>query len=363
MKLTMTKAVLARELNLANEVIDRKNTIPILAYTLMDATTADVSIATTNLTEWLRASIAAEIERPGRVVLPVDLMHRLIGGFSDGPITIDVSKDAVKVTSGQSVTKFPTLPPEDFPMPPLSNDTLTTLPAGQLRSVFRQVRHAVRADGRYWLEGAHVVVAEGRFKGAATDGHRISEAFVSIEGKADEMEMILPSKGIDCLVKMLGIEDEDAPVHIGLGERFSSWSVGSRVLFARVLDGQFPKYQRMISSKASSVIRLDSEPLRQALRRLLVVVTKDHCKVVLEISRGEVICKSTTHLGEFSEPLSADYDGADALIALNPNYIIDAIDALDSKGLRICLAGESPVIFRPIDTDDTLCAIAAMRGE
>lgn len=364
MKFTVTKAALAKELQFADHVIDRKHTIPILQYMLVEAQGDTLKLASTSLENWLLSTITAlSVSRPGAAVIPITLLHRMVGDFSDGPIEFSVEKNTMTVTSGKASAKLPMLSVGDFPTPPVAAPAIIAAPAKTLHGLLSGVRHAVYAEISDWsLRGAYVTASNGKLSAVATDRHRVAEKSSALGAACEQFSTIVPAKAIDCLLKVLAAADDDAPVGIGLDDTRASWVVGSMALVSNSIVGEFPQVQRAIPRDTPMIVRLDSEPLQRALSRLQPLLTRDRNSVRFQVTKGELVCVAETQNGSFKEPMPVDYDGLDFEVAFQAQYVVDALDALERPSVQMCLRNVlSAVSFRPVDGDDARFSIMPTR--
>ncbi|MCC7125266.1 MAG: DNA polymerase III subunit beta, partial [Acidobacteria bacterium] len=210
MELVARKADLVRELQFFQQIVERKNTIPILANVLIEATGNEMTLLATDLEVTLRSRAEAAVEKPGAVTLPAKKLYEVVRALPDGDVTIASEKGgtSVKVSGGQFSSKMPTLPREDFPTitePP--NVTRATIKGATLAQMIAKTQFAITGeDTRYYLNGALFLLKPGQITFVATDGHRLALVHADREddGKGEEVKAILPRKALAELGRLLG---------------------------------------------------------------------------------------------------------------------------------------------------------------
>src|SRR2546425_4902668 len=200
MELVVRKNDLLRELQLFQGIVERKNTIPILANVLMDAKADHVSLLATDLEVGLRSKCAATVAKTGSVTLPAKKFYEIVKSLPDtAEIRIADDKGGVKIDADQFQSRMQTLPREDFPSLPEPGGAATAaLPRSAVKEMVAKTQFAITGeDTRYFLNGALFVLRPSEMSLVATDGHRlalVSMARDSGANSADENRAILPKK-------------------------------------------------------------------------------------------------------------------------------------------------------------------------
>jgi DNA polymerase-3 subunit beta len=247
MELVVRKNELLRELQLFQGIVERKNTIPILANVLIEATGTEVRMLATDLEVALRSHCEATVTKPGSLTLPAKKLYEIVKALPETDVRIEEDKNGVKVAADRFDSRMQTLPREDFPtLPDVTGNGRATLPRGPLKEMVAKTHFAITGeDTRYFLNGAKFVLTSNSLTLVATDGHRL--ALVEVKhptGITDEVGVILPKKTLLELGKLLA--DGEGDVLFESGENHLFFEVGGRVLISRMIDGQFPAYERVI---------------------------------------------------------------------------------------------------------------------
>src|SRR5438874_12327079 len=203
MELVVRKNDLLRELQLYQGIVERKNTIPILANVLMEAKGDQVSFLATDLEVGLRSKCAASVAKGGALTLPAKKFYEIVKSLPETDIRIAEDKGGVKVAADRFDSRMQTLPREDFPSLPESGGAgaapHATLPRAAIREMVAKTQFAITGeDTRYFLNGALFVLHPDSMSLVATDGHRLARVTAPREGNAkkdaEEIKAILPKK-------------------------------------------------------------------------------------------------------------------------------------------------------------------------
>ena len=214
MELVARKADLVRELQFFQQIVERKNTIPILANVLLEGTGNEVTLLATDLEVALRSRCEAAVSKPGSVTLPAKKLYEVVRALPDGDVNIETDKGGttVKVSGGQFSSKMPTLPREDFPsLPEAGGGVKATINGKSLAQMVAKTQFAITGeDTRFYLNGAQFVLKPDDMTFVATDGHRLALVNVKHEGaKGDDIKAILPRKTLAELGRLLAEGDNN----------------------------------------------------------------------------------------------------------------------------------------------------------
>jgi DNA polymerase III subunit beta len=357
MELVVRKNDLLRELQLFQGIVERKNTIPILANILMEAKGDQVSFLATDLEVGLRSHCAASVTKSGALTLPAKKFYEIVKSLPETDIRIAEDKGGVKVAADRFDSRMQTLPREDFPTLPESNGAPSaTLPRSSLREMVSKTQFAITGeDTRYFLNGALFVLRPEGMTLVATDGHRLALVSVPLAGKAgkdaEEVKAILPKKTLGELSRLLVEGDDD--VRYERGENHLFFDVGGRLLISRMIDGQFPAFERVIPKGNDKHIEFDRDRLTNAVKRVALLSNERSRAVKIQIEKGKVeVTSSSPDVGEAKETLPVDYSGAAMQICFNAQYVLDFLAAVSSDVVSLDLKDEvSQAVMKPVGAE------------
>ena len=357
MELVVRKNDLLRELQLFQGIVERKNTIPILANVLMEAKGEEVRFLATDLEVALRSKCQATIAKGGSLTLPAKKFYEIVRSLPETDIRIAEDKGGVKVAADRFDSRMQTLPREDFPTLPESAGTPSaTLPRNSVKEMVAKTQFAITGeDTRFFLNGALFVLKPHEMSLVATDGHRLAIVTVPRAGQgrkdADEVRAILPKKTLGELGRLLNEGDGD--ITYERGENHLFFDVGGRLLISRMIDGQFPAYERVIPKGNDKHIEFERDRLTNAVKRVALLSNERSRAVKIQIDTGKVdVTSSSPDLGEAKETLPVDYTGAAMQICFNAQYVLDFLSAVSSDIVALDLKDEvSQAVMTPVGAE------------
>jgi DNA polymerase-3 subunit beta len=357
MELVVRKNDLLRELQLFQGIVERKNTIPILANVLMEAKGDQVSFLATDLEVALRSMCKAAVAKGGSLTLPAKKFYEIVKSLPETDIRIAEDKGGVKVAAERFDSRMQTLPREDFPTLPEAGKTPTaTLPRTLLREMVGKTQFAITGeDTRYFLNGALFVLRPDSMSLVATDGHRLALVTTKREGaatEADEVRAILPKKTLGELARLLTEGEED--IRYERGENHLFFDVGGRLLISRMIDGQFPAYERVIPKANDKHIEFERDRLTNAVKRVALLSNERSRAVKFQIEKGKVdVTSSSPDLGEAKETLPVEYSGAPMQICFNAQYVLDFLSVVSTDVVSLDLKDEvSQAVMKPVGAEN-----------
>lgn len=357
MELVIRKSDLLRELQLVQGIVERKNTIPILANVLIDAEGDAVTLLATDLEVGLRSRCAASVSTPGSLTLPAKKLYEIVRALPDTDVRIEGDGSSVKVSADRFDSRIQTLPREDFPkLPEASGVGAAMLARPALKEMVSKTQFAITGeDTRYFLNGALFVMKPDNLTLVSTDGHRLALVTVPRESTedvaSDDVRAILPKKTLLELGRLLG--DGDEPVSYERGENHLFFDIGGRLLISRMIDGQFPAYERVIPKGNDKMIEFERDRLTSALKRVALLSNERSRAVKFEMSKGQVdIASSSPELGEAKEVLAVDYEGDTVGICFNAQYVLDFLGVVETDSVTLEFKDEmSQAVMRPVGAE------------
>jgi DNA polymerase-3 subunit beta len=356
MELVARKADLVRELQFFQQIVERKNTIPILANVLIESTGNEVTLLATDLEVALRSRCEAAVNKPGSVTLPAKKLYEVVRALPDGDVNIETDKggNSVKVSGGQFSSKMPTLPREDFPsLPEAGGGVKATIDGKSLAQMVTKTQFAITGeDTRFYLNGAQFVLRSEDMTFVATDGHRLALMNVKHEGsKGDDIKAILPRKTLAELGRLLAEGNNN--VNYERGENHLFFEIGPRLLISRMIDGQFPAYERVVPKGNDKHVEFERDRLTQAVRRVSILSNERSRAVKMMLDKGKVeVTSSSPEFGEAREPIPVDYSGPALTICFNAQYVLDFLGVVETDVVALELKDEvSQAVMKPVGAD------------
>src|ERR1041384_5860498 len=317
MKVTVEHAALLKSIGHVHRVVERRNTIPILANLLIRAEKGKLGLKATALDLEVTETIPAEVSPGGATTVPAHMIYDIVRKLPEGSqIVLDSSGDRASLTirAGRSRFSLQTLPESDFP--DLAAGEMThkfTLAAKDLKRLIDRTQFAISTEEtRYYLNGIYLHVAGSAksqtLRAVATDGHRLAQTDLALPAGASGMPgVIVPRKTVTEVQRL--IEDNDAEVTVELSSSKIRFSIGSVVLTSKLIDGTFLDYQRVIPSGNDKELVIERKDFQAAVDRVSTVSSERGRAVKLSLSGVKLILSVTNpDSGSATEEIEVEYD-------------------------------------------------------
>jgi len=334
MKFSIQREKLLQPISQVVGVVERRQTLPVLANFLISARKGSLSITGTDMEVELITRADADVQAEGDITVParklVDIVRMLP---EDVRITAVLEGDKLTVSSGRGRYTLSTLPATEFP----ATDQVETLEIVNIqefklkRLIDKTAFAMANQDVRYYLNGLLFDFHDNDLSTVATDGHRLAICDLKASvGVAEERQLIVPRKGVLELARMLS--DSDDPVELALGKNHIRLVKGHSVFTSKLIDGRFPEYRAVIPRGTDHHVRIDRAAFIQALQRAAILSNEKYRGVRLEAADGSVriIAHNPQH-EEAVEELEAELNFDQMAIGFNVTYLLDALTALDAE--------------------------------
>ncbi len=373
MKLSISKGELLRGLSRIQAIVEKRNSMPILANVLMQATgsgeAGTLDLAATDLEVGIHGGHSAKVDEEGGLTVSAKKLFEIVRELPDETVHLESTPNsyltlrcarAEFTLAGTSAEEYPSLP---------SFDPEKTVPvqAAVLSDMIERTMYAASVDEtRYNLNGVYLEVLEdsGKIRMVATDGHRLASAdrTLSTDSSGLASGVIIPRKGIAELKRLVDEDDADE-IELAFEGNSGLARKGDVTLVMRLIEGEFPNYSQVIPRNIQRQLTLPTDSLVQALRRVALLSSERSRTVKVEISDGSLaVSSSNPDLGDAREELDIDYKGETVAIGFNARYLLDAFSALHAKEVSVALQdGLSPARIIPTDDEDTLAVVMPMR--
>jgi DNA polymerase III subunit beta len=362
MELQVARDPFLRALQLVQNIVETRQTLPILANVLMDAQEGGFHVAATDLEVGVRVAVPATIVRPGAVTLAARKLHELVRELPAQPVTLRLQENGwVQLLCGAASFRLVGLPAEEYP--PLETgdaEGWVSVDGGRLRALLARTAYAMSQDeSRPFLNGVYMLVRKGELRLVATDGHRLALARLTVETDG-EMAGIVPRKAVGEMGRVLGGSEAAS---LAIRENQFLLRTPGFVLVSKLVEGTFPSYEQVLPKAHPRRLTIERELLIAALRRVSVVADDRTRPIRLTAAPGALrLAASSQELGEAEEVLPAEFEGEELPIGFNTRYILDALVPMDGERVVIELKDSlSPGVFKSAADEDHLCVIMPMR--
>jgi DNA polymerase-3 subunit beta len=354
MKFRTQRNFLLEALSKTVPIAERRSPLPILSHILIIADQGQLTLTATDLEVGLRLILDCEVEQTGQIAVPSKKLFEITRELPSTELDVEsTDQNRIKLTSGESDFQLAVMDASDYPaFPAFENLTSASIDANKLAFMIEKTIFASSNDeSRLNLNGVLFEQNEDKMKLVATDGHRLA-LINDVVGLSLESSIIVPKKSLVELDRVL--ESVTGNVSLGFEEKNMIVSTEQFTLTMRLIDGEFPEYQRVIPQEKPQVIKVDRQQLVQALRRV-AVFTSDRNKGIEIYGQANRLEFKSTHpdLGTARDVIDVEYQGKDFNLLINVSYVLDAINSIDTDSVQLeYIMPGKPIIFRPIgDTD------------
>lgn len=366
---SIDRADLLESLSLTQGVVERRNTLPILANVLLEARgDRELSVVATDLEVHISRTCTAKVRSSGAATVGARKLYEFVRELRPGEVTLRLlDNQFIEVNSGRSRVRLVGLPATDFPAFPRGNDpdaTSISVPTEQLARLIDLTIFAVSTDEtRAHLGGVYLCGGEGAIRFVGTDGHRLALAEQPLKASwPSALGVILPRKGLSELRKILDGTEGDA--RLTAGANAVRVEHGGVEIVMRLIDGEFPNYEQVIPKSTRYQISVDKGELLSALKRVSVVASDRARGVKLSVSKDQlVVSASSPDHGEASEEIEVSYAGEEMTVGFNSRYLTDVLGVLpEGSKVDIGLSDDvSPGVIRKHDDDTYSYVVMPMR--
>lgn len=338
MKLSIAREALLKPLQSVIGVVERKQTMPILANILLVARDGGLTVTATDLEVELVAEATPEqLDVPGEITVPGRKLLDITRALPDGvQIAIQLEGDRLVIKAGRSRFVLSTLPAAEFPLVEhVEVVSRLRLPQDDVLQLLSKTQFSMaQQDVRYYLNGLMLESSKNRLRGVATDGHRLALCDIPVENQdVGSGQIILPRKGVAELNRLL---DGSGEVELAIGTNHLQARLDGIRFTSKLIDGRFPDYQRVIPSKETSTLRASREVLRGALQRAAILSNEKYRGVRLELGKDRLkIQANNPDQEEAQDEIEVEYPGEEMEIGFNVTYLLDALNVLGGEVVEI----------------------------
>jgi DNA polymerase-3 subunit beta len=355
MRFSVVKEVILDELQLLQGIVEKRNTMPILANILMTAGEDKVEMTGTDLEVGLRTHFPAKTEEPGSITVSGKKIFEIVKSLPDEKM-IDFEENddlMMEISSGKSEFKVLCLPKEDYPLVPEAKfERRVVLPMDRLQEMIDRVYFAIAQEQRYYLNGALLILKKDGIELVSTDGHRLSYTSTFVEGldPGEEVRVIVAKKSLGELRKMT-----NEAVEFDRDENNLFFRVGNRMLISRIIESKFPNFEAVIPKDNPQLLRVAKEDFTQAIRRVSLLSSERSRGVKFSISKGSLkLFSSNPEIGEARDDLEVEYKGTDIEVGFNSQYLLDFLLSIRSERIRLELKDENSAAVMKPDLDEDI---------
>jgi DNA polymerase-3 subunit beta len=370
-KISIERSDLLKAVAQAQSVVERRNTIPILANVLIEAEGSDVTFRATDLDIEVVDKAPAQVERAGATTVSATTLHEIVRKLADGALvtlTADSAAGRLTVEAGRSNFSLATLPREDFPVMASSEYASNfSVPAPVLRRLFDKSKFAISTEEtRYYLNGVYMHVSDSDggkvLRCVATDGHRLARIDADLpEGGTDMPGVIVPRKTVGEMRKLL--DDDDMIIAVSVSETKVRFATPNITLTSKVIDGTFPDYTRVIPQGNTRKMEVDAADFAKAVDRVATVSSERSRAVKLQLDEDRLVLSvNAPDSGAAEEELAVAYNDEPLEIGFNAKYLLEIASQVDRENAVFMFnSSGDPTLMREGNDHSAVYVVMPMR--
>jgi DNA polymerase-3 subunit beta len=349
MKLQVEKDVLLNGIQIVQNIVTAKATLPILSNILIETQQDSLRLTATDLDVGISCVIPVDIQESGAITIPAKRFSDIIKELPANNVSIVAKKNNLVVIETQNCQfKIMGLGREEFPkLPEFKDKEVIKLEQVGLRQMLGLTSFAASFDEtRYILNGVLFKVDKNNLTLVATDGKRLAITEEKLSQETDrDISIIVPIKTINELNRNL---KDEGTLSLVLGNNQVLFDLGKVVIISRLIEGEFPDYLQVVPPVSDNKMKIDRTEFLLAVKRAALLSTLDYQAIKLEVFKNKlVVSKSTPDVGESREETPIEYQGKEMVIGFNPNYLIDVLKNLTEEQIELELTDtEKPGVIR-----------------
>jgi DNA polymerase-3 subunit beta len=360
MEVHVDRDAFLRGLQMAHNVVEPRQTLPVLANVLLEAQGDTLRMTATDLEVSVRVTGPAKVVKPGTITISARKLMEIVKELPSAPLALKVQENAwVALRCAGASYRLVGLTPEEFPA--VGDGATTgwlTIDGKVLRDMLGQTTFAISHDDA--LNGVLFAVQDKELRMVATDGHRLALAIRQLPSAGPAMSGIVPRKAVQEVARIVGSGEE---VEIAISDNQFMIRMPNVLLMARLIEGTFPNYEQVVPRAHPHRVTLSRAALTAALRRVSVLSEERTKPVRFLLAPGQLkLTANSPDYGEAEEQVEAQFAGEEIAIGFNSRYVLDALNAQGGEQVLIELKdGLSPGVLKSFEDEGTLCVIMPMR--
>jgi DNA polymerase-3 subunit beta len=370
MHIVCSKDNLLKGFQAVSKAVASRTILPILSNVLFDCTEdSKLKLSATDLEIGVEAFVETQVLTPGKITIPARALHDIITKLPADEVDLKTNESGTETSlkCGRSRYNLKSIVSDDFPpLPQIEIENSIFLNAELLSMGIRKTIFASSSDtAKNVLNGVKMLLADGKLEMAATDGYRLAVKKLPIESKNEQgFSVIVPSRALNELSRLLN-SPKDEMVAISQLSNQLVFSIDDKILSTRLIEGQYPDYNRIIPNNLDKEIVFDRVEFLNTVDRVAAISSIDKVNIIkLEIKSGEVnFSSSTPELGQSSESIEIEYEGDNFEINFNARFLMDGLKNFEEEKIRFQLGGSlSPGLLKGMGDETYFCMIMPIRS-
>jgi len=364
MKVICSKDNLTEGINVVQKAVSTKTTLPILEGILLECG-ENFKLTGNDLEIGIECTVEADIKEAGSIVINSRVFGDIVRKLPESEVLIEVKENnMVTIECENSYFEIKGIPSTGFPkLPTIKKENTFKISQKLVRDMIKQTIFAVSTDeNRPILTGSLIECKNGEITFVAIDGFRLAMRKNKIDNESLNLRVVVPGKTLNEISKILQPLDDEITIYSTNNQIM--FDIGNCKVVSRLIEGEYLNYRSSITEDYETKIRVNKKELLSSIERASLIITSDEKRypVVFYIEEDKMIVTSNTNVGTVKEEINVETDGNKIDIGFNPRYFIDALRVIDEEVIDVSFATNlGPCIIRPIDNDDFIYLIAAVR--
>lgn len=350
MKLVFTKSNLNKAVGIVMKAVPTRTTMNILECILIDATTNEIKFTGNDMELGIETIVEGEIIEKGKIAIDAKLFSEIVRKLPDNDITLTTdSNNNALITCEKSKFNIAGKSGDDFSyLPAIIKDKMITLSQFQLKEVINQTIFSIAInDNNKMMTGELFEVNEGTLKVVGLDGHRIAIRNIKLEGRSDDVRVVIPGKTLQEISKILNA-DAESFVNIYFTNNHVLFEFDQTHVVSRIIEGDYFKISQMLSNDYETKVSINKKEFLDSIDRANLLIREgDKKPIIINILNGLLQVNVNSAIGALNEDIDIDKEGKDIMIGFNPKFLMDALRVIDDENVTMYLVNhKSPCFIR-----------------
>ena len=350
MKLVFTKSNLNKAVGIVMKAVPTRTTMNILECILIDATTNEIKFTGNDMELGIETIVEGEIIEKGKIAIDAKLFSEIVRKLPDNDITLTTdSNNNALITCEKSKFNIAGKSEDDFSyLPAIIKDKMITLSQFQLKEVINQTIFSIAInDNNKMMTGELFEVNEGTLKVVGLDGHRIAIRNIKLEGRSDDVRVVIPGKTLQEISKILNA-DAESFVNIYFTNNHVLFEFDQTHVVSRLIEGDYFKISQMLSNDYETKVSINKKEFLDSIDRANLLIREgDKKPIIINILNGLLQVNVNSAIGALNEDIDIDKEGKDIMIGFNPKFLMDALRVIDDENVTMYLVNhKSPCFIR-----------------
>ena len=367
MKIITEKSKLLKPLSHIQGIVEKRNTIPILSNVVIRAIDNNLSLSATDMDIDILETFDCKVINSGEITVTANILYDITRKLMDGSeVQIEFNGGTASLESNKSKFQLPVLPVEDYPNLSQGDFPINfNLSVAELCKIIDKTKFAISMEEtRYYLNGIYLHKHNNKLVSVATDGHRLARTSVDLPDGANLTNgIIIPRKAIYEIRKLIDDYSNDEIVSISLSDNKIRVQIGNSVITSKLIDGNFPDYEKVIPTENSNIVTLDCLLFSESVDRVSTIFSDKSRSVRISLSSNQLSLEANSpDTGSASEEIEISYENEEMSIGFNAKYLLDVTSQVGSGNFNISLKDSgSPALISMPDDAETLFVLMPMR--